>query len=185
MVLETERLILREFQEGDVEAVYEYGSDAEANKYVSWGPKSEEDAVEFVRKALVDQQEQPRSAFNFAVVTRTDNKLIGRCGISTRGMTVDIPNSKEEAEIGYAINRKYWNQGYVTEAAKRVLQFGFEELGLHRIYASCRAANIASVHVIEKTGMKFEGRLRHYKFARGDRPDSLLYSIFKQEWKGK
>lgn len=185
MILETERLILREFQESDFEAVYEYGSDPEVAKYVSWGPKTEEDTVEFIRKALVQQQEQPRSAYDFAIIARLDNKLIGRCGISTRGMTINILNSKEEAEIGYALNKNYWNKGYMTEAANRVVQFGFKELSLHRIYATCRSANVASAHVIEKIGMKFEGRLGYYKFARGERPDSLLYSIFEQEWNQK
>ena len=124
---------------------------------------------------LSRQKEQPRIVYTFALVRREDNKLIGSCGITIRSE----PN--KEAEMGYILNKSHWNQGYTTEAANRLMRFGFQQLGLHRIYATCDPANVASFKVMEKIGMKREGLLRQHKLEKGKWRDSLLYSILEQE----
>ena len=70
---------------------------------------------------------------------------------------VSLSAENKEGEIGYILNRRYWNQGYMTEAARKVVSFGFEQLGLHRIIATCDPANIGSYRVMEKIGMQREG----------------------------
>jgi ribosomal-protein-alanine N-acetyltransferase len=85
-------------------------------------------------------------------------------------------------EILYLLNRQYWGHGYATEAVRAVLGFGFRELGLHRVYATCRPANVASSRVMEKVGMQREGHLRRHRWMKGAWHDSLLYAILEDEW---
>ena len=78
---------------------------------------------------------------------RSEETLIGQCFLLTR-------DEKRQGEIGFVLNRHYWGCGYMTEAARAVLQYGFQRLNLHRIYATCRPANVASTRVLEKLGMR-------------------------------
>jgi ribosomal-protein-alanine N-acetyltransferase len=80
------------------------------------------------------------------------------------------------------LNRKFWRQGYATEVAQALLKFGFNQLKLHRIFATCDPENIASAHVMEKIGMQQEGHIREHKLAKGKWRDSLLYAILDHEW---
>jgi len=79
---------------------------------------------------------------------------------------------------------EYWSRGIGTEAAGALIRFGFEKLGLHRIIAKCDPMNMASWRVMEKTGMRREGRLRENVKIRGEWRDSLLYSILEHEHSG-
>jgi ribosomal-protein-alanine N-acetyltransferase len=102
--------------------------------------------------------------------------LIGACGIY-----VSNPDG-QEGWIGYVFNRNFWGRGYATETAKALLKFGFNQLNLHRIFATCDPANIASAHVLEKISMQREGHLREHKMAKGKWCDLLLYAILDYEW---
>jgi [ribosomal protein S5]-alanine N-acetyltransferase len=177
LLLETQRLILREFRQTDWQAVYEYRSDPEVARYMDFRPNTEQESKIFISVALANQKAQPRQSFNFALEKRTDNRLIGSCMLRITGI------ENKEGDIGYILNRRYWNQGYITEAAARVISFGFEQLGLHRIYSTCYPANIASYRVMEKIGMQREGCLREVRFIKDTWCDSLLYSILEQEWR--
>ena len=88
----------------------------------------------------------------------------------------------QEADIGYELNPKYWNNGYATEAASAIVDFGFGQFGVHRIWADCIAENIGSAHVLEKLGMKLEGRLREHKYFKGRWWDTLMYAVLANEW---
>lgn len=173
--LETNRLFLREFQESDLQPIQEFSSDPEVVRYMSWGPNTEKDTQEFLQRAFKQQQKQPRTDYGLAIVLKAENRLIGSGGICVN------PDHKE-AELGYCFNRRFWGQGYATEAARAFTAFGFEELGLHRIYATCDPANVASARVMEKIGMQREGHLREHLWMKGRWRDSYLYAILEQEW---
>ena len=175
-ILQTERLILRDFREEDWRDVHEYGSDSVVVNYLPWGPNNEEQSKSFISRVLTQQKAQSRLTYDFAMVIKTTNRVIGSCAINVQ----DVPN--KEGMIGYVLNRKYWNQGYVTEAARAVLSFSFEKLSLHRIIASCDPANTGSYRVMEKLGMQREGYLREEKLFKGVWRDFLLYSILEKEW---
>jgi len=175
--IRTKRLLLRDFKEGDWEAVYSYASDAEVVRYMDWGPNTIEETQNFIRRAIARQQEQPRRGYDLAVVLKSQNMIIGGCGIYVSNM------DNREGWIGYVLNHNFWGQGYATEIAKVLLKFGFDELNLHRIFATCEPANIASAHVLEKIGMQREGYLRENKWAKGKWRDSLVYAILNYEWK--
>jgi [ribosomal protein S5]-alanine N-acetyltransferase len=88
----------------------------------------------------------------------------------------------QEADIGYELNPKHWNNGFATEAASAIADFGFSHFGVHRIWADCIAENTGSAHVLEKLGMKLEGRLREHKYFKGRWWDTLMYAILADEW---
>lgn len=175
--LTSERLLLREFNENDWQAVHLYGSDPEVVRYMPWGPNTEEESQRFIRRAITFQLEQPRRHYELAVVLKEEDLLIGGCGI--RVSNPDIM----EGNIGYCLNRNFWGKGYATEAARTLLTYGFETLNLHRIYATCDPENKASVRVLEKIGMSLEGRHRENLRIRGEWRDSLIYAILDYEWK--
>ena len=176
-VIRTKRLILRDLEEADWEAVHSYASDPEVVRYMAWGPNTEEETKNFIQRAIAYQTEQPRKNYTLAIVIRSEDILIGCCGIH-----VSNPDNRG-GWIGYSFNRNFWGQGYATETAKALLKFGFSQLNLHRIFATCDPANIASVRVLEKIGMQREGHLREHKWAKGKWRDSLLYAILDYEWK--
>jgi RimJ/RimL family protein N-acetyltransferase len=176
-IIRTERLVLRDFKEADWKAAHDYGSDLEVVRYMDWGPNTEEDTKKFIQRAIDSQKEKPRKTYTLAIVLKPENKLIGGCGIY-------ISNSENrEGWIGYCLNRDFWGQGYGTETARALLKFSFEQLNLHRLFATCDPANIASARVLEKTGMQREGRFREHRWAKGKWRDSLLYAILDYEWK--
>ena len=154
MILLTDRLLLREFNENDWANVLAYQSDQQYLRYYHWTERKEEDVRSFVNDFINQQKEKPRIKFQLALILRSEEKLIGNGGIRKKS------HNATEAEIGYEIDPKYWGKGYATEAANRLLQFGFQKLKLHRISSYCVADNQASAQVLEKIGMKCEGRLR-------------------------
>lgn len=176
--LTTERLILRQFKETDWQAVHEYASDPEVVRYLSWGPNTEEDTRDFVGRAIARHLEQPRQNYEFAMVLKAEDKLVGHCGI---GMS--DASHHTEAWIYYFLNRSYWGRGYATEAVHALLEFGFFQLKLHRIFATCDPENSISASVLQKVGMQREGCLRQHELIRGEWRDSLLYAILKDEWR--
>ncbi len=176
--LETSRLVLREFRERDWQDVHEYASDPEVVRYMDWGPNNESITRNFVRSAISQRDEEPRKDFEFAVIlTDHDHRLVGGCGIH-----VSHPE-RREGWIGYCFNKRFWGRGLGTEAAGALLRFGFGELGLHRVVATCDPRNVASIRVLEKIGMQQEGHFREHKLVRGEWCDSLWYAILEDEWK--
>lgn len=177
MELVTDRLRLREFTADDWPAVLAYQSDPLYLRYNPWSERTPEAVQEFVGMFLAQQGEQPRIKFQLAVVLRSRGELIGNCGIRKDFATA------QEAEIGYELSPTHWGRGYATEAARAILRFGFTGLGVHRVWAWCVAENTASAHVLEKLGMRREGRLRDKELFKGRWWDNLLYAILEDEWR--
>jgi RimJ/RimL family protein N-acetyltransferase len=176
MQLTTNRLTLREYVEQDWQAVFTYQSDPSYLQYYPWHNRTINDAQNFVQKLIFWQREKPRVKFQLAIVLSEQNQLIGSCGVRMKQA-----NSRQ-AELGYEIDPSYWGQGYATEAAQKMLVFGFRELKLHRIWATCLLENVASTRVLEKLGLQREGHLREHRWMKGRWWDSLVYSILEQEW---
>jgi len=177
LTLPTERLVLREFTKGDWQAVHEYASDPEVVCHVEWGPNTEKETRDFIKRAMASYREKPRCGYQFAVILKEEDRLIGACGLHVSN------RDHREAWIGYCFNRHYWGKGYATEAARRLVTFGFDELKLHRIFATCDPQNERSVRVLKKTRMQREGRFREHKWVKRRWRDSLLYAILNHEWK--
>ncbi|MCL2643558.1 MAG: GNAT family N-acetyltransferase [Candidatus Bathyarchaeota archaeon] len=177
--LVTTRLELRSFQKTDYAQVHEYSSDSTVTHFMTWGPNTTEETHNFIKKTINYQKEKPQTHYPLAIVTKNQNRLIGGCGI----IISNIENS--QGYIGYCLNQKFWGQGYATETAHALLNFGFNHLNLHRIFAFCDPANTASSHIMEKIGMKYEGHFRENTHYKNGWHDEVIYAILKKEWKSK
>ena len=174
-MLRTERLLLRELTDDDFEAVHDYARDPEVVRYMPWGPSTEQETRDFLRRAQALATEEPRRGFELAVVTAGDDRLIGAIGLH-------MDTSELQAMLGYCYHRSAWGHGYATEAARAIVGFGFEVLLLHRVWAGCDPDNTPSARVLEKVGMRLEGRLREDTRIRGEFRDTLVYGILSREW---
>ena len=143
--LETGRLLLRRLELPDAGRVRELAGEREvAATTVNIPHPYPEDAAESWI-AQCHRGSERGDAFTFALTLRPDGELIGAAGLH-----LDLAHS--HAERGYWIGRPYWGRGYATEAARRVVRFGFEELELNRIFAWCFTGNVASARVMERRG---------------------------------
>jgi [ribosomal protein S5]-alanine N-acetyltransferase len=176
MKLETERLILRDFVEEDWSRIQEYQNDPLYLRYYQWMERTPEAVQKFIGRMLEFQKQELRIKYQLAVVLRSTAQLIGNCGV--RMDKADAP----EADMGYELDPKHWNHGYATEAAHAMLDFGFHHFGVHRIWAGCIVENTSSAHVLEKLGMKLEGRFREHRYFKGRWWDSFIYAILEDEW---
>jgi RimJ/RimL family protein N-acetyltransferase len=177
--LETTRLILRKFTVSDFAVAHSYVNCKENLVYIVWGPNSEEQTRAFISRAIKEAEgNNPIKDHIYAVTLKDSGKLIGSCEIAVK--------EGNEASLGWMLHRDYWKQGYGTEVGKTLLQFGFEELDLHRIIARCDAENYGSYRVMEKIGMRREGLFiegrRAHKMSDRQYSDELSYAITKDEW---
>lgn len=179
MILTTKRLVLREFEEEDWQAVLMYLSDPRYLRYYPWTSRSEQDARMYVQKLLTQRQEEPRTKFQLALTLASSGQLIGNAGLR-----MNTPEARE-ADIGYELDPHFWGCGYATEVAETLLTFGFQALRLHRIWAWCVAENHGSAHVLEKIGMQQEGRLRENRWMKDRWWDTVLYALLEQEWQAR
>lgn len=178
--LETERLVLRKFNDADYDAVHSYASCEENIIYMLWGPNSEKQTRAFINMAVKSAEKSPCTQYEYAVVKKDNGSLIGACSITVK---------EGGAEIGWILHRDCWRQGYGAEMGASLLKFGFEELKLHRIFARCDAENYGSYRVMEKIGMRREGLFLEARLAskRSDKQfgDEAAYAILKDEWEAR
>ncbi|HEY3414288.1 MAG TPA: GNAT family protein [Armatimonadota bacterium] len=185
MHLTTERLVLREFQHTDFEAVHTYGSDPEVTRYTSFGPNTPAETEDFLTRAAGAALVAPRRSYDLAIVRISDRALIGGVGLRLGGTgLVDGcgTSSTYRGELGYVLRADAWGQGYAAEAGRAMVGFGFRRLGLHRIFAECHSANAASERVMEKIGMRREGLLREHALIKGEWWDVVVCGILRDEW---
>lgn len=174
MIIETERLILREYRADDLESVHRYASNPRVTTYTLWGPNSPEETKAHIDAMLEMQQQEPRTGYEFAATLKESGEMIGGVGIHKNGYN---------GEVGYCFHPDYWGKGYASESAAAMLELGFRQLGLHRIYATCRPGNKGSERVMQKLGMQKEGHLREHLLSnKGGFVDSYLYSILIQDY---
>lgn len=179
VILETARLRLREITDDDFDAVHAYASDPEVVQYMTWGPNTEQDTRDFLERAQAQAAAEPRLDYSVGTVTKNQDRLIGAIGLH-------LPSDDaHQAMLGYCYRREAWGQGYATEAASGLVDFGFAVLGLHRIWAGCDADNQASIRVLEKLGMTLEGRHREDVRVRGSFRDSLMFGLLEGEWENE
>ena len=179
MQLETDRLILRDFIEDDWAAMAAYWRDPRYQRFYAEVDDIEGTVWHLVTMFIAGQHEQPRRTFQLAIERKDDGRLIGNCGVR-----VNAPEHRE-ANIGYELNPDEWGQGFATEAATAIVRFGFEELGLHRIWAECNAENLGSVRVLTKLGMRREAHFREQQWFKGRWWDTEIYAILEDEGRGR
>ncbi len=178
MNLTTERLLLRQYKIEDWERVHIYGSDPDFSKYELWGPNTLEDTHKFVAEMVQQTETNPHYKFDFAVCLKENGSLIGGCGIRRASELSQVAN------LGWAINPEFQRKGYATEAARALIEYGFQKLNLSVIYATCDTRNAPSYKVMEKLGMKKVGFTKGTKEVKGHVRDSYRYEILHSQAKG-
>jgi ribosomal-protein-alanine N-acetyltransferase len=165
---------LREFRLDDVDDVLAIVGDDRVTTWLAFDSRTREQSLATVNGAVERAQLDPREEYYLAITRRDDDQLIGFVRLGLAG--------EKAAKLGYAIAADHWGNGYATDAARQMLQFGFGTLGLHRISAAIGPENVSSIAVVKRLGLSYEGRLRHHVFTNGNWRDSLLYSILTDEW---
>jgi RimJ/RimL family protein N-acetyltransferase len=175
--IETERLRLRPFNRGDVDAVFAYRSLPVVAEFLFDEPMSHEEVAEAVRaRAAQVAFAGEGDKILLGVERRDDNRLIGEVSLIWRSV------ADQQAEVGYILHPEAQRQGIATEAARALLAFGFEEVGLHRIYARCDARNTASAAVMLRLGMRQEAHFREHTQIKGRWDEELICAILDREW---
>lgn len=174
-VLETPRLVLRAFSNEDINDIFEYASVKSVTDFLPWeAHQTLDDTKAFLK--MSKEMFKKYGNIEFAILLKEENKVIG--GISIRKWN----DNNRCADIGYVLSSKYWGRGIITEAIKRIIKYGFEDLNVNRIEAHCDENNIGSYRAMEKAGMKYEGTLREKTFMKGKFINMKFYSILKSEY---
>jgi RimJ/RimL family protein N-acetyltransferase len=151
-VLETERLLLRPYTPDDREHVVALFTDPEVARYVGAGVQTEEEAERGFGRIFTHVY--ATGAFDvWGVFAKGDGAYVGHAEIKPRRDALARPG---DHEIIYVLARPSWGRGFATELARRVVEYGFSELRLARICATVDPDNAASIHVLEKLGMRYE-----------------------------
>jgi RimJ/RimL family protein N-acetyltransferase len=177
MQLQTPRLHLREFEESDAAACNVYEREPRVVEYQSFAPRTLAESLDYIRLSMATAVEKPRTVFDLAVVLREDARLIGRCGLKV------VDRESREGALWYILNPEYWGRGIIPEAAHALLAFGFGELNLHRVIVDCEPANVASMRVAEKLGMRREAHFVENAWVKGRWTDSVIFAMLDREWR--
>ena len=174
--LHTDRLTLRRLSAADVDDMFDYAKRQDVTEYLRWYPhQSKKYTSDYLR--YISARYKLGDFYDWAVVENESGRMIGTCGFTS----FDLPH--DSAEIGYVLNPEFHGKGYATEAATRVLEFGFSELSLHRIEARFMKENTASLRVMEKLGMTLEGYRRDGMLIKEKYRTIGVCSILCHEWR--
>jgi RimJ/RimL family protein N-acetyltransferase len=174
------RVRLREISRDDAAAALAWAADPEFFRYLPYEPIIDEAAeAAFLEDLAAQAIEHPRRQYHLGIVWTATDEVIGMARLG-----IDAPEHRV-GDIGYGVRRDRNGEGFATEAAALLVDFGFHELGLHRIFAYHHPDNLASRRVLEKLGMQQEGRLRENLLAHGAWRDSLVWGILDHEWNAK
>ncbi|MDQ0229919.1 GNAT family N-acetyltransferase [Metabacillus malikii] len=172
-ILQTSNLLLRPFQLSDAERVQQLAGDKDVAKTTLNIPHPYpiEAAVNWINTH--PRLREQNNVFPMAVILKETNELIG-------SMTIRIDKQHRKGELGYWIGKAYWGKGYATEAAEEIVRYGFEEHNVNKICGTAIASNTASCKVMEKLGMKQEGKLEKDLFINGEFVDVAVFGRIKE-----
>jgi RimJ/RimL family protein N-acetyltransferase len=170
----TPRLQLRDFVTADFDAVYAYSSDPRVTKFLLFGPRDEESTAEYLDGLLASQVEVPRTRFELAVQETGSGRVIGACDLSLIERNV--------VDLGYMLGLADWGKGYATEIALALVDAAFFDLRADRIISTVEVNNRASIHVLEKIGMRWEAVFRKHRRAKNRWWDCHLFVLPREVW---
>ena len=174
-VIESERLILRQLTPEDAPDFFACQSEPEAFRYAG---RSEEPSLESARHMLniLFQRHQEQTMLSWAIVLKENQRLSGRFQIE------EWSDENHGAAVGYLLGKQYWGKGYASEALRAVIAYLFEQTTVNRIDTFACAENVASIRVMKKAGMRFEGLARQKRFAKGAFRDVKSYAILREDF---
>ncbi len=173
----TERLLLRSFQDSDLEPFMTYRSDPSIAQYQGWeAPYSREAAAAFVDEMKGKQPGTPGQWYQIAIELRATGEMIGDCAFQI------LAEDAQQADIAFTLSRAFQGKGYATEAVTWLLDYLFGELRLHRVRAICDAENLASAKLLERIGFRREAHFVENIWFKGAWGSEYYYGLLKREW---
>lgn len=172
----TERLVLRRYTYDDIPDVLRFASQPSVARVTSERIQATEEGIrKYIDLQNSYQPFEKDKVFELAVERKEDGKVIGLLGMICR--------DHRQGEIGWALGVEYRGQGYATEAARALMDYGFNSLGLHRIHADTSSDNLASWRIMERLGMRREALLRGSVYEEGKWLDKYIYGMLADEWR--
>lgn len=169
------KVVLREFTREDVDDVLAIIGDDKVTTWLSFDSRDRTQALAMIEGTIERARQEPRSEFYFGVTKHDDDHVIGFARIALSGV--------QSGKLGYATAAQEWGRGYATDAARALVTYAFEELGLHRVTAAIGPDNSASISVVQRLGFVREGVLREHVYTNGAWRDSVLFSVLAHEWR--
>ncbi len=175
-LLHTERLVLRNIKLADIEAVFNLFSDQDVTRYLDIATlQTLEDAEKFIEYER--NRFEQGCGIRWGIVTKDNESLIGTCGFTSW-----VSTGHARGDLGYDLHHGYWAHGFMTEALKAIIEYGFTTMQFNRIQALVTPGNARSMNVLRKIGFHKEGILREYVYSKGKFLDQICFSLLKREW---
>ena len=177
LILETERLLLRPFQDGDLQSFAAYRADPLVAEYQDWPtPYTQADAAQFVAEMKEQAPFVPGQWYQLALEVKEGGAMIGDCAFYI------LADDPRQAEIGFTLAQAYQGQGYAQEAGGRLLAYLFGERELHRVRAICDVENDSSIKLLERLGMRREAQFVECLWFKGRWSSEYWYGMLRREW---
>ena len=174
--LETERFVLRQITQNNSVDIFKYFSLDEVTRFYDVESFTNiKQAEELIQRW--NERFERSQAIRWGITLKSLNRVIGTCGFH------GWKKNHYKAEIGYELAPEYWRQGFMTEAIEKIIEYGFNDLGLNRIEAFVEPENVGSRTVLEKVGFREEGLLKEHYFWRNRFVDNVIYAFLKKDYK--
>ncbi|MEE9417076.1 MAG: GNAT family N-acetyltransferase [Acidimicrobiales bacterium] len=174
VVIEAERIALRELGSQDAESLLKITADPQTTRFMALGQLTRHEAESYLGQLLDAATDAARHIYALAILNRDDQQVIGLSQLSIESFT------HRRAELGYLLSSEHWGHGYGREATAALTSFGFDHLGLQRIYAVSTADNIASQRLLESLDFRFEGELQDHLLIDGTWTSGQLFARTNQ-----
>jgi RimJ/RimL family protein N-acetyltransferase len=176
--LETDRLRLRPFTEGDFAALSAYQSRPDVTRFLYWDPRGPQEVRAALEKKIASRAIRSEGdALALAIELKDTSQVIG-------DFILQLTSEQHRtAELGYVIHPDHHGHGYATEAGWILLGIAFENLNLHRVVAGLDARNVASARVLERLGMRQEAHFVENEFVKGGWQSAIEYAVLDREWR--
>jgi RimJ/RimL family protein N-acetyltransferase len=178
MLLNGNRLILRNFRDSDLESFLLYRNDPQVAQYQGWGlPYTHEQAMKLI--ASVRDMHAPKQGhwLQLAIESKDDGEMIGDLGCF---ITKD---DARQAMIGFTLARPHWRKGHAVDAVSCLLEYLFGDLDLHRVVADCDVENTGSWRTLERLGFRREAHYLESLFFKGAYTSEFHYGLLQREWR--
>ena len=174
--IQTTRLLVRRFQDGDLRAFLAYRNDPEVARYQSWDSISEANGQAMIQEQTRIEPGVPGLWFQFAIELKETSQLTGDCGLCV------LVQDARQSQLGITLARPHQGQGLATEAVNAVLDYAFINLDLHRVVATVDAENARSAALMERVGLRREGHFIKNAWFKRHWADEYLYAVLQAEW---
>jgi ribosomal-protein-alanine N-acetyltransferase len=173
-ILETKRLVLRQLAADDSESWFQNLSNDEITGLIGMDPLETIEELEAIIKSF-NERFKEGAGIAWAITLKETNEFIGTCSYES------INKKNRSGEIGYDLLREYWGHGFMTEALRAIIEYGFRQIGLDRIEANTDPVNIHSRNLLERLGFIEEGTFRESASFTGEFGDDIHYSLYRRK----